>query len=300
MPRLIALLVLLLIFSRSWAAPQVVASIGPIHSLTAAVMEGVAEPRRLIPAGASPHTYSLLPSDARALRGADLVVWVGPTLESFLVKPLQELARDARVLQLSELEGLTLLEPRELDEWAHEHTEDDHGHENNIDPHLWLDPLNAIRIGEAVAEALIAVDPSRTDTYRRNAGQLKQRLLKLHQEIEAAVKPVRQQPFVVFHDAYHYFEHRYGLHAAAAITVSPDQRPGVRRLAEIRSRIEKLDARCVFREPQFEPALVRTVVEGTGARVGTLDPEGAELEPGPDAYFKLMRELTKNLVKCLQ
>jgi zinc transport system substrate-binding protein len=301
-PRLVALLVLLFAFSRSWAAeppPRVVASIGPVHSLTAAVMQGVAEPRLLLPSGASPHTYSLLPSDARALHSADLVIWVGPALESFLGKALQELASDARVLQLTELESLSLLEPRGLDEWTHGHAEEDHAPAEAVEPHLWLDPLNAVRIGAAVADALAVLDSARADTYRRNAAQLRQRLLALHQKIEAAVAPVRERPFIVFHDAYHYFEHRYGLRAAGAITVSPDQRPGPRRLAEIRARIGTLGARCVFREPQFEPGLVRTVVEGTGARIGTLDPEGADIDPGPEAYFKLMNSLTEELVSCL-
>jgi zinc transport system substrate-binding protein len=103
----------------------------------------------------------------------------------------------------------------------------------------------------------------------------------------------------VFHDGYQYFERRYGTNAVGAITINPTQRPGARRLEEIHARLERLDAACVFAEPQFEPALVDTVIEGTNARKGVLDPLGSAFEAGPGQYFQLMNGLADSLVSCL-
>ena len=117
--------------------------------------------------------------------------------------------------------------------------------------------------------------------------------------LRAQLGPAQGKPYIVFHDGYHYFEDRYGLTPVGSITVSPELSPGAKRLVEIRGRIRKEAALCIFAEPQFEPKLVRTVAQGTGARTATLDPLGAQLTPGPDAYFHLMRNLAKDLTACL-
>lgn len=310
--RLVRLVVVVLLLggaARAHAAPEVVVSIAPLHSLVANVMAGVGEPRLLLPAGASPHSYSLLPSDARALTRADLVVWVGPELEAFLAKPLATLGRDAERLAVAALPGMTLLETRSGTGWeghdhgvGPDHHDDDHDHPGEThshDLHLWLDPANAGVVVEAVASRLARRDPANSARYRANAERTLAALRALDAELRTALAPVRAAPFVVFHDAYHYLEARYGLNGVGAITLSPEFKPGARRVREIHGRISDSGARCVFREPQFEPDLVRAVVRGTQARVGVLDPLGGELQPGPEAYFQLMRTLAASLVDCL-
>ena len=110
---------------------------------------------------------------------------------------------------------------------------------------------------------------------------------------------MRDIPFVVFHDAYQYFEKSYALRAVGSITVSAERRPGAKRVKEIRETIRSLGARCVFSEPQFSSAILDTLLEGTKTRTGTLDPLGAGLPAGPDAYFTLMRSLGSSLAECL-
>ena len=288
-----------------WAAapqgPRVVVSIKPLHSLVAGVMQGVGEPQLLLQGGASPHGYVLRPSEARLLNEAQLVVWVGPQLESFLQKPLATLGGKARQLELAaELQSL-LLPTRsggnwEADEHAHGHGHDSRG---GRDQHLWLDPLLAKQIVEKTAAALTAIDPAHQSQYQHNAARLQQRLDRLHDQLKTRLAPVRKIPYVVFHDAYQYFEAAYGLSAVGSLTIDPERKPGAKRIREIRARIQTLQARCVFSEPQFESRLVATVTEGSGARTGVLDPIGAALPAGPEAYFLLLNALADNLVAGL-
>jgi zinc transport system substrate-binding protein len=284
-------------------APVVVASIKPIHALVANVMQGVGAPVLLVRGAASPHTYSLRPSDARALDDADVVFWVGDGMETFLEKPLSALSSEAEVVELGRLEGLTLLPMREGGAWAAHDEEQAEAHEHGAhevaDMHIWLDPANAEVMTDAIADKLSASDPDNAATYARNAEALKADLQELDERLTRKLAPVADRPFVVFHDAYHYFEHRYGLNGVGSITVSPERPPGAQRLQEIRDELARREAACVFAEPQFEPALVETVVEDTGARTGVLDPEGAALDEGPQHYVELLDRLADAVVECL-
>ena len=302
----------LLLFAGPAAAEvAVVASIKPVHALTAAVMQGAGTPHLIVQGGASPHSMSLKPSDARALQEAGVVVWVGEGLEAFLVSPLQSLAGKARVVELSEAAGLTRLPYRAGGAWAdhddhdeehEEHAHEDeheHAHEEGIDMHLWLDPANAKAMVAAIAEALIAADPDNSGIYTANARIMEHRLDQLAQEIAHDLGPVKDVPFVVFHDAFQYLDTAFGLNNVGSITVNPEQPPGAARLSEIHGKIAELQARCVFAEPQFEPRLVQVVIEGTAAKTATLDPLGAAIPDGPDLYFTMMRENAASLKACL-
>jgi zinc transport system substrate-binding protein len=292
----------LLLTAAAAAEPQVVASIKPIHSLVAGVMQGVGEPVLLLSGASSPHDYSLRPSDARSLEGAAAMFWVGEGLEAFLAKPLDALAGDARIVALSEADGVALLPAREGGLWQEDaHQEEPHAeeHEHEHDMHAWLDPHNAAAMVEAIVSALGTVDPENGARYEANGRELRARLEALDEELRDQLAPVADRPFVVFHDAYQYFGQRYGLSEVGSITVDPQRRPGAQRLTEIRARLQELGAACVFAEPQFEPAVVDTVIEGSAARKGVLDPLGATLEAGPDQYFELLDGLAGALVACL-
>ena len=302
--RLLLVLALFTPAASAFAAPQVVVTIKPLHALVAGVMAGVGTPALLIPGAGSPHSYSLRPSDARELSRADLVIRVSADFETFLNRPLATLAAKARVLSVDTLPGIKLLPAREGGVWetdAHHGAAtgaDGHGH-GELNLHLWLDPTNAAVIVTGVATLLAELDPDNTDRYRANASRLQQRLTGLDQELRRQLQPVAGRPYIVFHDAYPYFEARYGLSPVGAISVSPDRAPGARRLSEIRDRIQQVGARCVFSEPQFQPRLATLLTEGTGARTGVLDPLGANLPAGPDAYFLLMQHLATHLVAGL-
>ncbi len=313
-------------------APVVVTSIKPVHSLVAAIMQGIGKPELIVDGAASPHTYTMKPSNASALQSAKVVFWVGPGLEAFLEKPLEALGTDASIAELDKAQGLTKLKFREggafeahddgdeheahdhgkeadghdhtaeagdhdaHDHDAHEH--DDHGH-GEFDTHLWLDPMNAKAMADEITTTLVAADPANALTYQANAKALDDRLDALDVEIAGIVSPVKDKPFIVFHDAYQYFEHRYKVRVAGSITVSPETIPGAERISEIHKKVGDLGATCVFAEPQFQPRLVDVVLEGTKAKAGVLDPEAATLDAGPELYFQLMRGIANNMKDCL-
>lgn len=286
--------------------PRVLASIAPLHSLVAAVMNGVAQPALLLPAGASPHAYALRPSQMRDLEHAGLVIWVGELLEPYLAKALSSGANGQRSLAIMGAAGVRVLPARgggllaapgsviPVHTSTHSHGMHAHG-----DPHLWLDPHNARAIVALVAAELAALDPGNASRYADNAMRTRARIDALQQEIAQRLSAVRGDPYVVFHDAYQGFEASFGLNPVAVVSVMPGRAPGARRLTEIRARIVASGARCVFSEPQFEPRLVGTIIEGTGARGGVLDPLGVSIAPGPDAWFELMRALAQGLHDCL-
>ena len=290
--------------SAATAGPDVVASIAPVHSLVAKVMAGVGEPRLLVAGGLSPHTYALKPSDAKALAKARAVFWIGPELERFLEKPLSALAGDVRVVRLGKAEGVRVLPARKAGAWA-EAAHDDgdkHGHDDddNIDAHLWLDPRNAARMVDAVVVALSRADTRNAARYQANGERTLAALRGLETEIRATLKPVAGAPYLVFHDAFQYFETRFGLAAVGAVSVGAERSPGARRIAELRQRIRDQGVVCMFTQPQFEPELVKTVIEGTGARIGVLDDLGAGIDPGPGLYDELLRSLARSLAGCLK
>ncbi|WP_223568584.1 zinc ABC transporter substrate-binding protein ZnuA [Agrobacterium tumefaciens] len=294
--------------SGATAAPDVVVSIKPVHSLVAAIMRGVGEPQLIVDAAASPHTYNLRPSNARKLEKADVVFWVGPGLEAFLEKPLEALASKATVVELEDAKGLEKLPFREGGPFeAHDHGDEGHdahdGHADHdhgaYDTHLWLDPANAKAMAQTIETALIATDAGNAVTYQANTKKLIDDLNALDAELKETVEPVKDKPFIVFHDAYQYFEHRYGVKTAGSITVSPETLPGADRVKQMQEKVRQLGATCVFAEPQFEPKLISVITEGTAAKSATLDPEAATLEPGPDLYFKLMRGIAGSLKDCL-
>ena len=297
--------------------PRVVVSIAPIYSLVAGVMQGVTQPDLLVEGGGSPHGYMLRPSEARMLAKADLIIWVGPALEGFMEKSLQNLAKKAHKLQLMEaLEG-HLLPMREGGSWEahadHEINEDSsdvgeedhhhhetHGHDlhegGEFNPHLWLSPLLAKQIVSETVRHLVEIDPEHAAVYQQNETRLHARLDALYRELSIKLAPYKDIPYIVFHDAYPYFEAAYGLSPVGSITVDPERKPGAKRISEIRKKIKELNARCVFSEPQFEPRMVDIIIEGTGARKGILDPLGAELVADEDSYFKLLNNLVGNLI----
>ncbi len=291
-----ALAVLFLCVAPAAAAPTVLATLKPLNSLTAAVMIGVGEPQLLIGGALSAHSYELKPSDARKIGSADVIFEVGPDLENYLAGPLSTLGH--KVVVLERAPGVKLLAARHGGLW-HEDA-DGHGHDHGqADPHIWLDPQNAIAMTREIARTLAAVDPANAARYRANAAREIAAIQALDRELAARLASLRNRPYLVFHDAYHYFEARYGLHPAGSVTVAPDRPVGARRVAELRDAVKSGRVVCLFREPQFSPKLIETLDDNTKARVGVLDPLGADLTPGPGLYPKLMRDLAQSLSSCL-
>lgn len=336
--------------------PRVAVDIAPIHSLVARVMQGVGAPSLIVAPGASPHEYSLRPSEASALQEADLVFWVTPGLTPWLEGAIETLAGGATVTELLEVDGTTELPFREgalfeahahgdddhanedhgdhdhedhahAEEAAHDHGHDahakddehehgDHDHEEHADhdhdhagheghdhgehdPHAWLSPENGAVWLNAIAAELSAADPDNAGAYFANAAAGRGELAALSAEINGILDPVRGRNFIVFHDAYQYFETAFDFPASGAISVSDASEPSPARIAEIQARVAEQGVTCVLSEPQFAPGIVAAVMDGSEARTGVLDPLGSDLEPGPDLYGTMLRNLATALADCL-
>ncbi|MFA6019282.1 MAG: zinc ABC transporter substrate-binding protein [Rhodospirillales bacterium] len=301
----LSILLLSLLFSTAVEAAEnklaVLVSIPPLHSLAASVMAGAGSPDLLMPGSASPHDFSLKPSQAKQIQKADLVVWVGPDMEGFLVKPLKGLKDKGKLLTMSAVPGMTKLEPREGGPWeAHEHEAlQGHAHgELETDGHLWLDIGNARLLAGALALKLSALDSAQADLYRQNAKALDARLEQLDAFLKRDLAPLSGQSYVVYHDALQYFERRYGLTPAGSITLE-ERKPSAKTIAKLRQKITKLGAKCVFKEPQAPARPAEMLAEGLPVRIGSLDDLGAAIEPGPALYERLLQDLSASLRGCL-
>ena len=321
--------------------PQVAVDIVPVHSLVARVMDGVGTPDLIIQPGASPHEYSLRPSEAAALQNADLVFWIGPDLTPWLTDTIETLAPDAAVTTLLEADGTIKLEFREgalfeahddrkedehgddykddndhADEAHDDHEEEGHGdhsdndhddeeashdkHDHgNHDPHAWLSPQNAMTWMNVIAGQLSAADPDNAGAYFANAAAGRAEIKVLIGEVTATLDPVRDGRFIVFHDAYQYFEMDFNFLASGAISMSDASDPSPARIAEIQDQIAEQGIDCVLAEPQFNPGLVATALEGSDAQTGILDPFGSDLEPGSALYPQLIQNLSTALAGCM-
>jgi zinc transport system substrate-binding protein len=255
-------------------AVSVAVSIKPVHSLVAGLMVGAGKPILIVKGSRSPHNYTLKPSDARNLNQADLLIWMGPTLEMFLEKPIFTLAKKSRTVTL--------------------------GNNASDDPHLWLSPIRAETIIDQVLDAIIKIDPERADIYNNNADKLKNRLKMLLVDGREKLKELNDTPFLVYHDAWSHFATAFGISISGAVTLSPERPPGAKRISEIRQLVRASGIRCLFKEPQFDPPLVATVLQGyDDIRVLDLDPLGATLQPGPELYFKMMKNNIRAVASCL-
>ncbi len=308
---LIALLLPVATFSSAFAQPRVVATIPPIHSLATLVMDGVGSPRLLLTGSESPHKYTLKPSQSRALAEADIVLRIDESFETFMKKPLRALAGRATVVDLPEAPGVKLLK------WQDEHDDHDghkdhddhkekahkgddhHDHGGEHDIHIWLHTENAVALVKAIAGILSEKDAANSARYKANADRASVRLRSLKRELEGILQPVKNLPFMTFHDAWQYFNAEFGMKYVGALTLNQGKEPGARRITEVRNTIRKSGARCLFAEPQFPAALAKVAVRGTTAKIGVIDPVGANLSPGSDLYFDLMRQTAKAMTSCL-
>lgn len=291
------------------AEPRVVVTLKPLHSLVAQVMQGVGTPTLIVDGAASPHTFTLKLSAARAINDADVFIRISDSMEPFTRKLTEALPQTVKVISLIDTLGMIVLPQRQGDTFEkHEHHDAGHdGHDDHDeaeekdgakDGHIWLDPRNAKLIVTGIAKVLSERYPENSAAFASNATALNAKLDALDAEISRQLAALQGKPFIIFHDATQYFEARYGLMAAGSVTVTPDVQPSAKRLTAIRKKIAGLDTVCVFAEPGFQPNLVAAVTEGTAARAGTLDPEGLTLPAGPDMYFDLMHAMAQNLKSC--
>src|SRR6056297_2618882 len=271
------------------APPRVAVDIAPIHGLVAQVMAGVGDPDLVIPPGATPHGYSMRPSEARMLEAADLIIWAGPTLTPWLQAPIESLAGGAHQLRLLEVEGNVALSFRDGVAFeAHDHDHEGHDHEeHDHEEHDHEDHDHEAHDHEEHDHE--AHDHEEHDHEAHD-----------HEDDHAADRMAALSGrFVVFHDAYHYFEARFGIEAAGAISLSDAAPPSPQRMAEIRDLVVDQDITCVFVEPQFNRGIVDAVFDGSDIRITQIDPLGAALTPGAMLYGELLEGMADAFEACL-
>ena len=288
------------------AAEDVVVTIKPLHSLVQGVMGDTAKAGLLLGGNTSPHVPSLKPSQIKMLHDAKLVFYIDDSFELFLPKIFATLPPQLRKIPVTRAD-LTLLEKRQGGAWEaharHHNGHDHHGHHDRqdhdaSDMHLWLDADNANKVVALIVTQLAADYPQHRDTYQRNARALTERIDALDAKLKTRLAAIKNKPFIVFHDAYQYFERRYGLNGVGAVTLEPGDALSINRLKQLGEKIKATGAVCAFKEPQF-PAGMEVLARENDIKIAMLDPIGADLTPGPGLYFSLLENLASELLHCL-
>ena len=298
MKKIAALLVATFVTPVFADVPRVVTDIAPVHALAAQVMGDLGQPDLLIEQSATPHSYALRPSQARALEEADLVLMISESLTPWMHGPLESLAQDASVIELMFVEPTVHYDLREgEDGHDHEHNHD-HG-EDMLDPHGWLNPDNAVIWLGAIAAELGKLDEANAEVYQANAARAALELEQLGQALEAQLAPIEEQHYMVLHDAFQYFDRRFDIDFAGSIALGDASAPSPARIAEAREHLKEHDVVCVFTEPQQSDRLVQIVIEGSTAKTAQIDALGVKHTPGPDLYVKLIKDLADTFERCL-
>jgi zinc transport system substrate-binding protein len=292
--RLWLLMILVMVSVNAHAQVNVLTSIKPLQLIAAAITDGVSTADVLIPVGASHHEYALKPSDAAKLKQADVIFWVGPTLETFLEKLLSQPQYSTKSLALIDSKGLHLRQYKN-----HDHAEDHHEHDLMTDPHIWLLPVNAGVIANAMMKKLSEADPTNKARYQQNYDQLMVALTQTDKQAADKLASVKSKGYVVLHDGYGYFEEHYGLNHQGELTLSPERAPGAKHLSEIEQLIKKGDVACVFGEPQFQPRYLDSLVEQLNIKRGTVDYLASDVAVDKAGYPHFLENLANQFYSCL-
>ena len=278
------------------SAPNVLTTIKPLQLISQAITEGVTDSEVLLPPGASPHNHSLRPSDARKLHSADVIFWVGPSMESFLTRTLPS-SEKVRVVAMMDVKSIRLRKNNGDDEHHHhDHHHHDHG---EFDPHLWLSTDNGRAMAKAMTETLIEVDSKNASRYEKNLDNFLKSLDETDERNWKKLTGLEKTPFFVFHDAYGYLQDQYNLNVGGHFTLNPEQQPGARHLNNLRNTLRTTGKTCIFREPQFQPAYIDRIIEGLDVKVGVLDPLGEDIKAGPDGFARFINSLVDNIWECM-
>ena len=282
------------------ASVRVLTSIKPLQLIAAAVQDGIAVPEVLLPPGASPHNYALRPSDVRRAQEADLLYWIGPDMETFLLRVLS--GRSKASVPVESLPGMHLRHFTASAE-HHDDDEDEHDHDHrpgSVDAHLWLSSVNARVIAAKMAADLSQADPANAARYESNVKAFSARLDALDAKIKQRVAGISGKQYFVFHEAFDYFEEAYGLKHAGVFAVSSEVQPGAQHVAAMRARLTEFGKTCVFSEPPLRPRLADTLSAGLPVKLAELDGLGGYTPATAQGYEQLLSKLADDLAGCLE
>ena len=294
----------LISYSSLNAEVKVVTTIKPIHSLVAGVMDGLGSPSLIVDGSNSPHNFSLKPSHAKMIEDAEIIFWVGEDLETFMIKPLESIANNATKVSFMDLDSIIKLKFKEENILEVEGYDDDHDdHDDHykhadgeFDAHIWLDPKNAIEIVNEIAKTLSLKDPNKKNVYYSNAEKLNHSLNELIEKINLSIN--KNARFIVFHDAYQYFEKRFDVSSAGALILNEEALPSAKKVSEIHKIIKKQNINCIISEPQFNPNIIKSIAQDSSILTGSFDPLGSSFDTNKNLYFEMILSLSNSLKDC--
>ena len=288
----------LISYSSLNAEVKVVTTIKPIHSLVAGVMDGLGSPSLIVDGSNSPHNFSLKPSHAKMIEDAEIIFWVGEDLETFMIKSLESIANNATKVSFMDLDNITKLKFKEENILEVEGYDDDHDKhaDGEFDAHIWLDPKNAIEIVNEIAKTLSLKDPNNKNVYYSNAEKLNHSLNELIKKINLSIN--KDARFIVFHDAYQYFEKRFDVSSAGALILNEEALPSAKRVSEIHKIIKKQNINCIISEPQFNPNIIKSIAQDSSILTGSFDPLGSSFDTNKNLYFEMILSLSNSLKDC--
>lgn len=321
------------------ANADVLASVKPLGFIVSSIADGVTGTQVLVPAGASPHDYNLKLSDIQKVKSADLVVWIGEDIDSFLDKPISQIERK-KVITIADLADVKPLLSKAHHEHFHEDGDHDHKHEHKHDHkhehkhdhkhdhdhdhdhkhehkhdhehhdhdhheglttnwHVWYSPAISKIVAQKVADKLTVQFPDKKALIAQNLSDFNRTLAEQSEKITAQLANVKDKGFYVFHDAYGYFNDAYGLKQTGYFTINPLVAPGAKTLAHIKEEIDEHKVNCLFAEPQFTPKVIESLAKNTKVNVGQLDPIGDKVTLGKNSYATFLQSTADSYMECL-
>ena len=291
----------LISYSSLNAEVKVVTTIKPIHSLVAGVMDGLGSPSLIVDGSNSPHNFSLKPSHAKMIEDAEIIFWAGEDLETFMIKPLESIANNATKVSFMDLDSIIKLKFKEenileVEGYDDDHDDHDDHADGEFDAHIWLDPKNAIEIVNEIAKTLSLKDPNKKNVYYSNAEKLNHSLNELIEKINLSIN--KDARFIVFHDAYQYFEKRFDVSSAGALILNEEALPSAKKVSEIHKIIKKQNINCIISEPQFNPNIIKSIAQDSSILTRSFDPLGSSFDTNKNLYFEMILSLSNSLKDC--
>ena len=287
--RLSLTILILILGSSATAQLRIVTSIEPYGDLARRVAGEFGEVTVILPPGASPHTFEPTPRDALQLREADLVLLNGGS-DEWLREMAEAVHPDVRVIEGLEVlaESLPAVTVAEGSGLGHSHL--------GVNPHVWLDPVLMIEVVEYLSTAFAQLDPGKGAEYRARAAEVVESLRELDASLREILAPVKDAPFIPFHDAWPYFAQRYGLDLVMEIEPFPGREPSPRYLARVVEAIRSSGAPAIFNEAGLSDRAARVLANEAGVSVFTLDPLGGAEE----SYAEFMRRNAETILEALE
>ncbi|QFS86685.1 MULTISPECIES: zinc ABC transporter substrate-binding protein [unclassified Marinobacter] len=304
-----------LVASAPVAAANIVTSIKPLELIVKAVAGDEAKVTTLVPAGSSPHNYTMKPSQRRALEQSDVIFWVGPEMETFLNRLLS--GREFQDRAMAFMEG----PETDNEEDHHDHHDDHHGHHDHHDdhghredahahhhhhdhgdgedPHIWIDPALALEMAKDVRTRLATLDGMNADQLDANLARFEESLAKAEQDIRARLSGAQNISLFAYHDAFTRYAEHYGLTLDGVLTLNPELSPGARHIAEVQRKLQQANQPCLLTEPQFNRQWWRSITEGLDVTFSTWDPLATDIESNAEGYINFQYSIADAVTNCL-